>query len=126
MSRAPKHLWIVGGLALLWSLLGAANHLLLVTENRAYTSQFTEEQLAHGRAIPAWLSASWAIAAWGGVLGSALLLLRRKVAPFLLAISALAWAAWAIGMGVFTDLQLALPFAFAAVWAVYARMRSVR
>jgi hypothetical protein len=54
--------------------------ILLETRNEWYTSHFTSEQLEFGRAYPAWMVAFWAIAVGGGVFGSLLLLLRKKLA----------------------------------------------
>lgn len=78
--RAPVHLWIIGVLSLLWGLVGAWDYLMTMTRNEAYMAQFTEEQLEFFYGFPAWLVAFWAIAVWGGVLGSLLLLLRRRLA----------------------------------------------
>jgi hypothetical protein len=41
-------------------------------------SAFTPEQLDYFYGFPAWVVAAWALSVWGGVLGSILLLLRRR------------------------------------------------
>ena len=79
-SSTPKHLWIVGILALLWNLMGAYDYLMTETKNEAYMSKFTPEQLEFFYGFPAWLVVFWAIAVWGSVAGSVLLLMRRKSA----------------------------------------------
>jgi hypothetical protein len=38
----------------------------------------TEAQMTYYEAMPPWMTAVWAIGVWGGVLGSLLLLLRRR------------------------------------------------
>jgi hypothetical protein len=43
-QKTPLHLWIVGILALLWSLLGAVDYIMTQTKNKAYMSQFTPER----------------------------------------------------------------------------------
>ena len=48
-----------------------------------YMSQFSEEQLEYFYGFPAWATSGWAIAVWGALLGSILLLLRTR------------WALWA-------------------------------
>ena len=84
-TRTPRHLWIVGIVALLWNLMGAVDYVMTQTKNEAYMGQFTPEQLDFFYGFPAWLVAFWAIAVWGGVLGAVLLLLRKKLAfPVLL------------------------------------------
>jgi hypothetical protein len=76
----PKHLWIVGIIALLWSAMGAFDYLMTQTRNDAYMSNFTPEQLEFFYGLPAWTVAFWAIGVWGGLLGAILLLLRNKLA----------------------------------------------
>ena len=46
VRKAPVHLWIVGGLSLLWNAFGAFDYLMTQLQVEAYMSQFTEEQLA--------------------------------------------------------------------------------
>jgi hypothetical protein len=43
-------------------------------------AMFTEEQRAFIDAFPSWATSIWAVAVWGGVLGSILLLMRRRLA----------------------------------------------
>ncbi len=82
-KRTPWHLWIIGGIALLWSAMGALDYVMTLTKNEAYMSNFTPEQLAFFYGLPAWVVATWAAAVWGGVLGSLLLLLRRQLAVWI-------------------------------------------
>ncbi len=89
-QKAPWHLWVFGILALLWSGMGARDYLMTQTKNEAYMSKFTPEQLEFFYGFPAWLTAFWAVAVWGGVLGCILLLLRRRVAAGVLSASFLA------------------------------------
>jgi hypothetical protein len=84
--RTPVHLWIVGVLALLWSLVGAFDYLATQLKLDAYMSQFTEVQLAYFYGFPAWAISGWAFGVWGAVLGSIGLLLRRK------------WSVWAFAV----------------------------
>lgn len=79
-KKTPLHLWIVGILALLWSLLGAVDYIMTQTKNEAYMGQFTPEQLEFFYGYPSWLVAFWATAVWGEVLGAVLLLTRKKLA----------------------------------------------
>lgn len=79
-TRTPKHMWVVGIVALLWNATAAFDYLMTQTKNESYMSQFTAEQLAFFYDFPSWVVASWAIAVWGGVLGAVLLLLRKRLA----------------------------------------------
>lgn len=76
----PMHLWIVGVVSLLWNAMGAYDYLMTQTQNEAYMASFTPEQLEYFYGFPAWATSLWAIAVWGAVLGSVLLLLRKRVA----------------------------------------------
>ena len=86
-SPVPKHLWIVGIVALLWSAMGAFDYLMTQTRDDAYMSNFTPEQLEFFYGLPAWTVACWAIGVWGEVLGAILLLLRNKLAVWAFAAS---------------------------------------
>ncbi len=77
-ARTPVHLWVVGVLALLWNAMGAFDYLMTQTENEGYMSRFTPEQLEFFYGFPTWVVASWALAVWGSVLGSILLLMRNR------------------------------------------------
>jgi len=82
-ARAPWHLWVVGIAALLWNAVGALDYVMTQTRNAQYMAAFTAEQLAFFYGLPAWTVAAWAIAVWGGVLGSLLLLLRKSLAVWI-------------------------------------------
>ena len=69
--------------------------------------------------------AIWGIAAWGGVLGAVLLLMRKKSAVPVLGLSLLCWLGWAVvNHGLFigggNDLTLLLPAGVVLVWLAYA------
>lgn len=79
-TKTPRHLWIIGIVALVWNLIGALDYLMTQTKNEAYMGRFTMEQLEFFYGIPAWAVAFWATAVWGGVVGTILLLMRKKSA----------------------------------------------
>lgn len=84
-SGTPFHLWIVGGLSLLWNAVGAFDYVATMIEFEPYMSGFTERQLEYFYGFPAWVVSTWAIAVWGAFFGSVALLLRRR------------WATWLFG-----------------------------
>ena len=90
-ARAPRHLWIVGVLAVLWNAVGAFDYSASQLRIESYMSQFTEEQLAYFYGFPTWAVAAWAIAVWSSLLGSLALLFRKvwSVGLFGLAIVAM-------------------------------------
>jgi hypothetical protein len=79
-ARTPKHLWVVGIVALLWNSMGALDYTMTQTRNAAYLKALTPTQLAYFDSLPAWAVAAWAIGVWGGLVGSVLLLLRKRLA----------------------------------------------
>mgnify|MGYP006971743853 CR=1 FL=1 len=89
--KRPVHLWIVGILALAWNAMGAFDYLMTQTKNESYMEKFTPEQLEFFYGFPIWVESAWAIAVWGAVLGSILLLFRRKCSEgvFLVALVAM-------------------------------------
>ena len=78
--RAPWHLWVEGGVSLLWNSFGALDFVMTETRNPAYMKGFSATQLEFFYGFPLWVVVAWGIAVWGGVLGSLLLLLRRRAA----------------------------------------------
>jgi len=88
-QRTPRHLWIVGGLALLWNAMGAFDYSMTQSRNAAYMASFTPEQLAFFYGMPAIINSAWAVGVWGGVAGTLLLLLRRRLAVWVFLASVL-------------------------------------
>jgi small basic protein len=99
--RAPWHLWLIGILALLWNSVGAFDYLMTQTENEGYMGRFSPEQLEFFYGFPAWVVAFWAIAVWGSLLGSILLLLRKRFAVEVFLVAFLAMVVTAIRNYVF-------------------------
>lgn len=79
-AGTPWHVWTVGAVSLLWNAVGALDFVMTQTKNEAYMGQFTPEQLEYFYGFPLWVVFFWGLATWGSVLGSVLLLLRRKLA----------------------------------------------
>lgn len=88
-TKAPWHLWLIGILALLWNGFGAFDFTATSTRFAPYVSQFPQPMLDYIYALPAWNWVGWAIGTWGGFIGSALLLLRNKLAVWAYALSLL-------------------------------------
>lgn len=88
MTKVPRHLWIVGVLAVLWNAMGAVDYTATQFRVEAYLSGYTPEQLAYFFGFPAWAVATWAIAVWSALVASLGLLLRK------------AWAVWLFGVSI--------------------------
>jgi fucose permease len=86
-GATPKHLWVVGILALIWNAFGAFDYVMSQMNVESYVGQFTEEQRAFMASYPSWAVAGWAVGVWGAFLGSIALLLRRSWAVYLFGVS---------------------------------------
>lgn len=93
---APKHLWIVGIITLLWNLMGAFDYLMTQTKAEWYMGQFEQAQLDYFYSFPTLLVVFWALAVWGGVLGNILLLLRNRLATPVFVVSFVSMAGTAV------------------------------
>ena len=82
----PWHLWLVGILGGLWSLMGVVSFLITQMNVEAVMSQFPPQQRAYFESFPLWAIAFWALGVFAGVAGCLLLLFKNRLAfPVLLA-----------------------------------------
>ncbi|MAB11967.1 hypothetical protein [Hyphomonas sp.] len=88
--KAPWHLWVVGGLSLLWNAFGCFDFTMTATNNADYLASYPQELRDYWMDMPVWVWAIWAIGVFGSLFGSIALLLRRKFAYPLFAASFLA------------------------------------
>ena len=86
-AEAPWHLWIVGVLTALWNTIGAFDFTATIARYEPYMAAFPAEAKEYWYSFPLWMFAIWGAAVWGGLLGSLLLLMRRKLAVALLGLS---------------------------------------
>ena len=77
---APKHLWIVGILSLLWNGFGGYDYVMTHTGGPGYFESMglDAEAYAWFQALPGWSIAAWAVGVWGSVIGAILLLVRSR------------------------------------------------
>ena len=113
--RTPWHLWVVGGLSLLWNGFGGDLYLMTQMGGEEFLRSMGSTQAAIDwqASMPAWMNALWAIGVWGGVLGAVLLLMRMKWAmyAFLASLAAMVISLVASltvfnGMNVYTTAEL--------------------
>lgn len=90
MTKPKRFFWIIGIIALLWNLMGINQYVQQAYMTNSFKAMFTEEQLQLIADAPAWATAAFAIAVFGGFLGSILLLLRKKSAKIIFIISLIA------------------------------------
>ena len=90
-TKAPIHLWIIGGLATLWNAFGCFDYFMTRTKGADYIESMMpsidgEAMMAYIDAFPIWAALGWGLGVWAGLAGSILLLLRHRLAvPVLLA-----------------------------------------
>ena len=78
--RTTWTFWLVAVISLFWNAYGAYDYFMSKTGGDVYLRSvgMTEPQVAYFNAMPSWMTAVWAVGVWGAVLGSVLLLLRRR------------------------------------------------
>jgi hypothetical protein len=79
-AKTPWHVWVVGGLSLLWNAVGAVDFTMTQTNNETWLKGFTPEQLAYLHGFPLWSVVTWGVGTWGSFLGSVLFLARQGLA----------------------------------------------
>ncbi|MDH5824715.1 hypothetical protein QFW77_17225 [Luteimonas sp. RD2P54] len=89
-TKPPATLWMVAAAALVWNLIGVAMFFLQTNLGPEGIAALPPEQQQVYAAMPAWLDIPYGIAVFGGVLGSIALLLRRRWAVAMFAVSLLA------------------------------------
>ena len=132
----PRSHWIVATIALLWNLLGLAMFAMQVTMSPETLAALPAEQRQVYEATPMWINAAFGVAVIAGVLGAIGLLVRRRWAAMLFAISLVALVVQILGAYLVTPawsaygaaglLMPALLLAIAAALWSYARQASAR
>lgn len=90
MNKPPVWFWVISALALLWNGAGVLAYLGRAFMTDDIIAQLPKEQQAEFLVeYPAWYTAAFAFAVFGGALGSLALLIRKKWAHPLFVISAL-------------------------------------
>ena len=85
--KPPVWFWVVSVIALLWNLMGVSAYLFdaFISVERLGAMDPELRELYEGR--PAWVTAAFALAVFGGFIGSIGLLLRKKWAKPLFKLS---------------------------------------
>ncbi len=88
-TARPTWFWIVSILALLWNLMGVAAFVMQVNMSPEALAALPDAQRALYETQPTWVMVMFAIAVFGGALGSLMLVLEKKLARPLLLMSLL-------------------------------------
>ena len=81
VGRVHWSFWAIGAVALIWSAAGVANFFAQMNPDVLAAYRESERAIVEGR--PVWATGAFAIAVFGGALGSLLLLLRKSAAYYL-------------------------------------------
>jgi hypothetical protein len=73
--------WVISIFALTWNGLGSLNYVMQMNADMVASLPGTHRAIIEGR--PAWATAGFAIAVFGGSIGGLLLLLRKSMALYL-------------------------------------------
>lgn len=78
--KTPLSFWIIAVLSLLWNLFGCYDYLMSKLSPDSYFASMglNADSVAYMVALPAWLTAFWALGVWGSLAGSLLLLARSR------------------------------------------------
>lgn len=99
VRKTPWHLWVVGGLSLLWNAFPVADFTFTNMQSPFWLSQYNDAQREFFLSTPAWANLFWALGGFGSFVGSLLLLLRSRHAVT-------AFLASAVGLAGVTYYQL--------------------
>ncbi len=79
-TKPTTSFWIIAVLALLWNIMGVVAYIMQVTMTPEAIAALPENQRAMYTDVPAWATSAFALATWGALLASILLLARKKLA----------------------------------------------
>jgi hypothetical protein len=86
-QKPPLWFWIAGALALLWNLMGVMAYVQQATITDAALQAMPAAERVLLQTRPAWATAAFAIAVFGGAAGCLMLLLRSRLALPVLVLS---------------------------------------
>lgn len=84
-NKPATWFWVVSIIALIWNGMGVMAYLGQVMGFGIASMNKAERMFMESR--PGWATGAFAIAVWGGLAGSLLLLIRKKIAATILALS---------------------------------------
>jgi hypothetical protein len=91
--KPPAWFWIVSVIALLWNAMGVMAYLMRAYMTDEAIAALPQEQQVYLQNQPAWYMGVFALAVFGGTLGSLLMLLRKALAYWVFVVSLVCVAA---------------------------------
>jgi hypothetical protein len=89
-ERVPTWFWVVAGLVLVWEAMGCYAYITQVSMTAEQLAALPEGQRQLFNTMPDWVTAAYGIATWGGLLAAILLLMRKRWATAMFAVSLVA------------------------------------
>ena len=86
-NKPNAFFWVISVIAIIWNLMGVFAYLMQAYKTDSFKAMYTEEQLEIITNMPAWATAAFAFAVFGGALGSLLLILKKRLANIVLSLS---------------------------------------
>ena len=85
--KLPVWFWVIAGVALVWNLMGVSAYIGQVTMSPEAMAKLSEAERTGYENAPTWATGAFAVAVFGGALGSIFLLLRKSFAVPLFGLS---------------------------------------
>ena len=135
-TKVPASFWVISSVAFVWNLMGVMAYIMQAYMSPESLAAMPEAEQALYINMPAWATGAFAIAVFGGALGSLLLLFRKRLAISILILSLLGVLVQmahnfflsksfeVYGPGGMIMPVMVIVVAFALVW--YARMASAK
>ncbi|KAB1159900.1 hypothetical protein F7018_06200 [Tenacibaculum aiptasiae] len=90
-NKPQKRFWVIAVISLLWNGMGVNQYLQQAYNTDAFKAMYPDEKVMEMvQNTPSWAMAAFALAVFGGFIGSIFLLLRRKLAKPMFLISLVA------------------------------------
>ncbi|MCG1036729.1 hypothetical protein [Polaribacter sargassicola] len=87
INKPAKSFWVISIIALIWNILGVIAYLGQAYMTDEMKAALPQEQQTLYENIPFWVTAAFAIAVWGGLLASILLLMKKSISKIVFIIS---------------------------------------
>ena len=81
IAEIHRSFWLIAGIAFIWNVLGSINFVVQLNPDMIDAYRESERAIIMNR--PAWATVAFAVAVFGGAIGSVLLLLRKSIAFYL-------------------------------------------
>lgn len=82
-QKVPIWFWIVSTILLLWNIMGVMNFIGQVTMSQETIDALSDLEKSMKANRPIWATMAFGLAVFGGIVGSVLLLLKKKMAATL-------------------------------------------